>query len=86
MEYDYEKVDELTMALFFLVMWDRRKDYGARAWKSFDWETMDRLYKKGLITDPKKKSKSVGVTEDGYKKAEAAFLKHFGTSKDSGKA
>ncbi|OGV59986.1 MAG: hypothetical protein A2498_13650 [Lentisphaerae bacterium RIFOXYC12_FULL_60_16] len=85
MKYNLEKVDELTMALMFLVMWDRREDCGARAWKSFDWATMDRLHEKGWITDPKKKAKSVGVTEDGYKQAEAAFLKHFGAPKVSGK-
>jgi Mn-dependent DtxR family transcriptional regulator len=39
---------------------------------------MNRLHEKGWITDPKKKAKSVGVTEAGFEKAEAVFLKHFG--------
>ena len=78
MEYDRDQVDELTLALLYLVMWERREGLGARAWKSFDWDTMNRLHEKGWITDPKKKAKSVGVTEAGFKKAEAAFLEHFG--------
>jgi len=77
MEYDRDKVDELTLALLYLVMWQRQEGYGARAWKGFDWDTLDRLHEKGWITDPKKKAKSVGVTEAGFKKAETAFRKHF---------
>ena len=43
MEYDKDKVDELTLALMFLVMTDRHKGLGARAWKGFDLETLGRL-------------------------------------------
>jgi hypothetical protein len=78
MEYDQDKVDELTLALLYLVMWQREEGLGARAWKSFDWDTMNRLHEKDWITDPKKKAKSVIVTEAGFKKAEAAFRTHFG--------
>ena len=78
MEFDQDKVDEMTLALLYMVMHGRQEGYGVRAWKSFDWDTMDRLHQKGWITDPKKKAKSVGVTEDGFQKAKAAFLKHFG--------
>jgi hypothetical protein len=77
MEVDNDKIDEMTLALLYLVMHNRQKEFGARAWKSFDWDTMDRLHEKGLITDPKKKAKSVGVTEEGFEQAEAAFKKHF---------
>jgi hypothetical protein len=79
MEYDQDKIDELTLALLYLVMHMRGEEgSGARAWKSFDWETMSRLHEKGWITDPKKKAKSVGVTEEGFKRSEALFRKHFG--------
>ena len=77
MDYDHDKVDEMTLALMWLVMHERQKGNGARAWKSFDWDTMDRLHAKGLITDPKKKAKSVGVYEEAAAKAEAAFGKYF---------
>ncbi len=77
MNIDLDKVDEMTLALLYLVMFERRDGYGARAWKGFDWETMNRLHEKGWISDPKKKAKSVGVSEEGFKKAEEAFEKHF---------
>ena len=75
MEYDKEKVDELTLALLYLVMSDEK--HGTFAWKGFDWETMNRLHKKGYISNPKGKQKSVGVSLEGRKKAEELFKKHF---------
>jgi hypothetical protein len=77
MDYDKDKVDELTLALLFLVTHDRQEGRGARAWKGFDWDTMDRLYEKGFITNPASKAKSVAMTEDGFKKSEELFRKHF---------
>ena len=53
MEYDKNKVDDYTLALLYLVIWQREEGYGARAWKGFDWETMNSLYNKGFISDPK---------------------------------
>jgi len=74
MEYDKDKVDEMTMALLYLVMWqDGRYD---RAWKGFNWDTMDRLHQKGWISDPRGKAKSVAVTSEGGKKAQDLFRKH----------
>jgi hypothetical protein len=77
MDYDKDKVDELTLALLFLVTHDRQEGLGARAWKGFDWDTMDRLYGKGFITNSASKAKSVAMTEDGFKKSEELFRKHF---------
>lgn len=78
MAYDKEKVDEYTLALLYLVTHSREESYGARAWKGFDWETMNRLHEKGLISNPAGKAKSVMITEEGFKKAEDLFIKHFG--------
>jgi len=77
MDYDKDKVDELTLALLFLVVHDRQKGSGARAWKGFAWDTMNRLHEKGFITNPVSKAKSVGMTEEGFKKPEELFGKHF---------
>ena len=77
MDYNREKVDELTLALLYLVIHDRQEGFGARAWKGFDWDTMNRLYEKGLITNPVSKAKSVGMTEYGVKKSESLFKKYF---------
>ncbi len=76
MDYDKDKVDDLTLALLYLVAHDRQKGLGARAWKGFDWDTMNRLYEKGFITNPASKAKSVAMTEDGFKKSEELFRKH----------
>jgi len=75
MEFDKEKVDEMTLALLYLVMFDEKQ--GPFAWKGFDWETMNRLYEKGYISNPKGKAKSVGVSAEGCKKAEELFKKYF---------
>ena len=79
MEFDQNKVDEATLALLWLVM--EKDKYGVRAWKGFDWDTMNRLHEKGLISDPKGKAKSVAVTEEGAKLAEKLFGKMFGIAK-----
>lgn len=54
MEFDKHKVDDATLALLWLVI-EKDKD-GARAWKGFDWDTMDRLHEKGYISNPKSKA------------------------------
>ena len=70
-EYNEDKIDEATLALMSLVMWEDK--WGHRAWKSFHWDTMNRLHEKGWIHDPKSKSKSVAMTEEGAKRAEELF-------------
>ena len=75
MDYDEEKVDEFSLALLYLVVHDRLEGFGARAWKGFDWDTMNRLHEKGLITNPVSKARSVGMTEEGFKKSESLFIK-----------
>ncbi len=50
---------------------------GVRTWKSFDWGAMDRLHRKGLISDPVSKAKSVEFTEAGLRRAEAAYRRLF---------
>ena len=75
MDYDRDRVDEMTLALMYLV---RHSDQnGMRAWKGFDWETLDRLHEKGLISDPRSKAISVVLTDEGQQRSEALFAKHF---------
>lgn len=78
MDYDKEKVDEATLALLWLVTQTDKS--GSRAWKSFDWETLDRLHEKGLISDPKRKTKSVILSEEALELSETLFNKMFGKS------
>lgn len=76
-QIDYDLIDEAVLALMFLTLHNVQGMW--RAWKSFDWEALDRLYAKNLISDPVSKSKSVVVTEDGRKLCEAAFQRLFCT-------
>jgi len=78
MEYDKDKVDEMTLALLYLTTFNDR--YGLRAWKGFAWEALDRLHEKGYIDNPKSKAKSVSWSEAGAKLSEELFKKHFGLS------
>ena len=79
MEYDKEKVDDMTLALLYLTTFEDK--YSLRAWKSFDWDTMSRLYDKGLISNPVGKAKSVSLTETGANLSEELFKKYFVTDK-----
>ena len=79
MNYDTDKIDEYTLALMYLVVSDRHEGFGARAWKGFDWDTMNRLHEKGYISNPMGKTKSVGMTEEGFLKAKELFERHFGS-------
>jgi len=78
MQYDTEKLDEVVMALLYLNSFT---EHGiTRAWKGFDWDSMDRLHSKGLISDPKSKARSVVLSEEGKHMAEELFAKHFGNA------
>jgi mRNA-degrading endonuclease toxin of MazEF toxin-antitoxin module len=68
-----EEIDEAVLALLHLNAFEDREI--VRAWKSFDWDAMDRLHERGLISDPKSKAKSVVLTEKGRRAAEEAFRK-----------
>ena len=79
MNYDQDKVDEMVLALLYLTVHDI-DEFGARAWKSFDWDAMDRLYAKGYIEDPKNKAKSVVLRVEGLARAQALFEQYFGVT------
>ncbi|WP_420391040.1 DUF6429 family protein [Marinobacter sp.] len=72
MEIDEEKVDEAVLALLYLTLHDE-----SRAWKSFDWEAMNRLHEKGLIQNPVGKAKSVVFTDKGREESERLFHQLF---------
>jgi hypothetical protein len=75
MAYNKDRVDEMTLALLYLVMTQDRE--GTRAWKGFDWDTMNRLHEKVYISNPKGKAKSVALSNEGARLAEELFKKHF---------
>jgi Mn-dependent DtxR family transcriptional regulator len=49
----------------------------SRVWKTFDWDAMNRLHAKGLISDPVGKAKSIVLTEEGQREAERLFQMMF---------
>lgn len=75
---DLDLIDETVLALMFLTLHsDGRPHLLSRAWKSFDWAALDRLHQKDMILDPKGKAKSVVLTEEGRRRCEEAFYRHF---------
>ncbi len=72
MEIDTERIDEAVLALLYLTLHN-----GARAWKSFDWDTLNRLHQKGYISNPVSRAKSVVLTDAGLREAERLFNKLF---------
>ncbi len=77
MEYDKDKIDEYTLALLYLVTYRRKDGFAARTWKTFDWDTMNRLHEKGYISNPVSKAKSVVMYEEGFQKAKELFERYF---------
>ena len=75
MEADNEKIDDAVLGLLWLTLHNE-----CRAWKGFDWGTLDRLYKAGMIDDPVNKNKSVMLTDQGLKRSEALFRAMFSKS------
>ena len=73
MELDTNKIDDAVLALLYLGLHD-----GARAWKGFDWDAMERLHEAGYITDPRGKAKSVVFTEEGFERARRLLEELFG--------
>ena len=65
MDYDKDKVADMVLALLWLTVHD-----GCRAWKGHDWDAMNLLHDKGMISDPVGKAKSVVLTEEGMKRSE----------------
>ena len=64
-----------VLALLYLTITEV-DEWGARTWKSHDWDTMDRLHSKGYISDPKIKAKSVVLTPEGLERSRELFERH----------
>src|SRR5437867_1252813 len=79
MKLDNDKIDEAVLALLLLGIHD-----GSRAWKGFDWESMNRLHERGFILDPRGKAKSVVFTEEGLQQAERLLEKLFSENNATG--
>ena len=81
MKYDEEKVDELVLALLYLTSFTQSGI--TRAWKGQDWDVLDRLHEKGLISDPKSKARSVVLSDDAAKESARLFHKYFASDDET---
>jgi hypothetical protein len=77
MDLDEDMIDAAVLTLLRLTLHD-----GQRAWKGFDWDSMDRLHKKGWITDPVGKAKSVVFTDEELERSEQLLQQLFGKGSD----
>ena len=64
MEYDDDKVDDVVLALLGLTICEG-DDWGARGWKSHDWDALDRLHAKGIYRRPEEQSEIGGAEPRG---------------------
>ena len=67
-ELDWNRIEDAALALLYLTLHD-----GSRVWKQIDWEVTDRLHEKGMIADPRNKTKSLALTPEGLERAERMF-------------
>lgn len=74
---DKEKVDEAVLALLYLSHWIERPTGQPRSRKALDWDAMERLHTKGLISNPINQNKSVVLSDEGLRKAKQAFDRLF---------
>lgn len=76
MALDTNRIDDAVLALLLLGLHD-----GDRVWKSFDWEAMNRLHERGLISNPVGRAQSVAMTPEGRVKAQALLRALFEESR-----
>jgi hypothetical protein len=72
MEPDTQKIADAILGLFYLTLHEQ-----CRAWKSMDWDALDRLHEKGFIADPANKAKSVLLTDERLRECQRLFEKPF---------
>jgi Domain of unknown function (DUF6429) len=77
MTLDQDKIDDAVLALLQLGLHNE-----FRVWKTFDWDSMNRLHEKGLISDPVGKGKSVVLTELGMADSTRLLAQLFGTDSE----
>jgi hypothetical protein len=79
MNPNLDKIDDAVLALlYFTSFTEGKREFAVtRAWKSHDWEALNRLFDRGSISDPKNKYKSVVLTDEGQRKGEELFQRLF---------
>lgn len=75
MKINTNKIDVMVLALLYLA--SSQCGDSVRARKGHDWEALNRLYEKGMISNPRSKSKSVALSEEGAKCSKELSEKYF---------
>jgi len=68
-------VEDLTLMLIYLCSWLEKPYPVRRAWKGYDFDVLNHLADRELISDSKT-SKSVHLTEEGENHAQALLRKY----------
>ena len=71
-EIDTDRIDDAVLALLYLGLHD-----ADRTRMGFDWDAMDRLHQKGMISRPARKAKSVVFTNEDWRRSEQLFNQLF---------
>jgi hypothetical protein len=71
MAFNRERAGDLVLALMQLTLHEQR-----RAWKSFDWDVMNDLFERGLISDPRSKAKSVLLSDEGLARSREMYVSY----------
>lgn len=71
--YDNQKVEDAVLALLGVFEFEN-----GRVWKRYDFDVMQALAEKGLISDPRGRAESVHLTPDGLQRAQALAQTLFG--------
>ena len=73
-----QALHDMTLAMLYLTRFTDSRQKGEdvlpRAWKSYDWDTLDKLSEEDLIID-RHGNKSLYLSEEGMKKAKEILNK-----------
>lgn len=81
MKVNTDKIDDMVLALMYLTSFGDGN--AVRSWKGYDWDSLNRLYEKGMIGNPVGKSKSVVFSDEGAQRAKELFEQVFCQRKPS---
>ncbi len=75
-DFDRDRFDDIILALLWLNSF--REPGGHRAWKSLDWDALDRLHERGLISNPRRRARSVSLSDEAVDSGHRLFRQFFG--------
>ncbi|MBV4485235.1 hypothetical protein HU727_006500 [Pseudomonas sp. SWRI153] len=81
MEYDEKLIDDAVLALLAAYSSD-----DGNAWKGYDFEIMNRLHERGLISNPVNRNKSIWLTGEGLERGRQIAGRMFGVTGEAGRA